>query len=54
MSQRFQNSANEKELSDNENFHLLAANGKQKFVLLGRQTINGNGRLLFQQRAYPQ
>ncbi len=24
-------------------------NGKRKFVLLGRQTINGNRRLLFQQ-----
>jgi hypothetical protein len=33
------------------NFRLFAANGnaEQKFVFLGRQTINGNRRLLFQQ-----
>jgi hypothetical protein len=39
----------EKELTENENFHLFAANRKKKFVFLGRQTINGNRRLLFQQ-----
>jgi hypothetical protein len=34
-----------------ENFRLFAANGnrKRKFVLLGRQTINSNRRLLFHQ-----
>jgi hypothetical protein len=39
------------ELMENGNFRLLAANGngKRKFVFLGRQTINGNRRLLFQQ-----
>ncbi len=33
------------------NFHLFAANGKGKwmFVILGRQTINGNQQLLCQQ-----
>ncbi len=33
------------------NFRLFVANGngKQKFVFLGRQTINSNRRLLFQQ-----
>jgi hypothetical protein len=35
----------------NGNFRLFDANGngKRKFVLLGRPTINGNLRLLFQQ-----
>jgi hypothetical protein len=33
------------------NFRLFATNekGKRKFVFLGRQTMNGNQRLLFQQ-----
>ncbi len=31
------------------NFRLFFANRKRKFVFLGRQTINGNRRLLFQQ-----
>jgi hypothetical protein len=35
-------------LIKNSNFHLFAANGKQKFVFLGWQTINGNRDLLFQ------
>ncbi len=39
------------ELTEDGNLRLLAANGKGKpmFVVLGRQTINGNRRLLFQQ-----
>jgi hypothetical protein len=50
------------ELTENGNCRLFAANGngklsflaangnrKLKFVILGRQTINGNRRLLFQQ-----
>jgi hypothetical protein len=32
-----------------QNFRLFAEEKKWKFVFLGRQTINGNGRLLFQQ-----
>jgi hypothetical protein len=41
----------ETELTEDGNLRLLAANGKGKpmFVVLGRQTINGNRRLLFQQ-----
>jgi hypothetical protein len=34
------------------NFHLFDADGKRKFVFSGWQTINGNQRLLFQQRAH--
>ncbi len=39
------------ELTENRNgkLPLLSANGKRKFVFLGRQTINGNQRLLCQQ-----
>ncbi len=33
----------------NGKLRLISANRKQKFVFLGRQTINGNGRLLCQQ-----
>jgi hypothetical protein len=33
-----------------ENFCLFAANGTQKFIFLGRQTINANRRLLFRQK----
>ncbi len=34
------------------NFHLFTANrnGKRKFLFLGWETINGNQRLLFQQK----
>jgi hypothetical protein len=32
------------------NFRSFSANGKWKFVYLGRQTKNGNRRLLFRQR----
>jgi hypothetical protein len=40
-----------KRKTETANFHLFAANenGKRRFVILGRQTINGNRRLLFQQ-----
>ncbi len=43
-----------KKLTENGNFRLFAVNrnGKRKFVFLGRQTINANRRLLFQQM-YP-
>jgi hypothetical protein len=37
------------ELKEEDNISLFAANGKRKFVFLGRQMINGNRRLLFQQ-----
>jgi hypothetical protein len=39
-----------------ENFRLFSANGnvKRKFVFLGRQTINGNRRLLFSKNAHLQ
>ncbi len=40
-----------KQTTETANFRLFAANGKrkQKFVSFGRQMINGNRRLLFQQ-----
>jgi hypothetical protein len=38
------------ELTENGYFCLFAANGTQKFVFLGRQTINANRRLLFRQK----
>jgi hypothetical protein len=37
-------------LTENGNFFLFTANGKQKFVFLTPQTINGKQCLLFQQR----
>ncbi len=40
-----------KQKTETANFSFFTANGKRKwnFVFLGRQTINGNRRLLFQQ-----
>jgi hypothetical protein len=35
-----------------DNFGLIAANGKLKFVYLGRQRMNDNRRLLFFNRAH--
>ncbi len=35
--------------TETSNFHWFAANGKRKFVFLGRQTINSNRPLLLQQ-----
>jgi hypothetical protein len=37
-----------KRKTETANFHLSSANGKRKFVFLGRQTINGIRSLLFQ------
>jgi hypothetical protein len=41
--------------TETANFHWYAGNGngKRKFVFLGRQMINGNRRLLFQQTCLP-
>ncbi len=38
--------------TENGNLRLFAPNGRRKFIFLGRQTINGNRHLLFQQ-TYP-
>ncbi len=38
-----------KQEKETANFRLFAANGNGKLVFLGRQTINGNRRLLFRQ-----
>ncbi len=41
--------------AETENFHFYykKENGKQKFVFLGRQTINGSQHLQFQQTCLP-